>query len=170
LAVDGAFWFNGDVIHADGTIISLVGGEEVTLFTGVWELNIGALVANTVEDVDAAGAGTEFKIAGANVRFDGLEFYKPEGVAAIDGQIRLQGVVTLPETLGSYEVAITGDDYIGVSRKGIEVSGFTIEATRATTYCSAVAATTSLMAARATTCWMAAPDRISWTAARATMF
>ncbi len=123
-----SFTYNREtkLVSADGTLSAFLYGEQFQLFQGTWSLNLQSALSSTVND-QLASLPNEFKLGGADVTVQGLEFFLPDGANPADGELRLQGQITLPDPV-NWNIAVTGEDnYIGISRHGLSFNrlGFT---------------------------------------------
>jgi hypothetical protein len=114
VTVTGLLWYDDQTIHVDGTVSPTIGGVTVPLFDGVFEINRGEAITSLLTEA-AQNLPEQFKVTGLDISFDSLAF--------VNNQIELQGAIQLPEKLGGFEVAVTGDNKLIIGNDGVSVTG-----------------------------------------------
>ncbi len=114
VTVAGSVWYDDQTIHVDGTVSPTIGDVTVPLFKGVFEIDRGKAITSLLNEATQS-LPEQFKVAGLNISFDSLAF--------VNNQIELQGAIQLPEKLGGFEVAVTGDNKLIIGNDGVSVTG-----------------------------------------------
>ncbi|MFB2920995.1 Calx-beta domain-containing protein [Aerosakkonema funiforme] len=114
ITVAGSVWYDDQTIHVDGIVSSNIGDVTVPLFNGIFEIDRGEAITSLLNEATQS-LPEQFKVAGLDISFDSLAF--------VNNQIELQGSVQLPEKLGGFEVAVTGDNKLIINNDGVSVTG-----------------------------------------------
>ncbi len=114
ITVAGSVWYDDQTIHVDGTVSPTIGDVTVPLFKGVFEIDRGEAITSLLNEATQS-LPEQFKVAGLDISFDSLAF--------VNNQIELQGAIQLPEKLGGFEVAVTGDNKLIIGNDGVSVTG-----------------------------------------------
>jgi Ca2+-binding RTX toxin-like protein len=114
VTVAGSLWYDDQTIHVDGTVSPTIGDVTVPLFDGVFEIDRGEAITSLLTEA-GQNLPEQFKVTGLDISFDSLAF--------VNNQIELQGAIQLPEKLGGFEVAITGDNKLIIGNDGVSVTG-----------------------------------------------
>jgi len=123
ITVDGTFWYDSGKVHADGTVTANIGGLSLPIFVGTWEMPLGETQTDEVEK-DAESSTPTLELAGVKFTLDSLAFTVPPGATSVhDGQIELEGKITLPPELGGLELAIADPNKVVIDHNGIHLTG-----------------------------------------------
>ncbi|MBI1314468.1 hypothetical protein GC176_24510 [bacterium] len=122
IEVNGSVSYDSAVIIASGTVTSRIFNVDVPLFSGEWHVDVGSAVTSFLSEASQFAAG-EFQLGGALLDFEGFEFVDPTGGSVADARIELRGTARLPDVLNGIDIAITGDDYIGIDAQGVSFTG-----------------------------------------------
>jgi len=114
VTVTGLLWYDDQTIHVDGTVSPTIGGVTVPLFDGVFEINRGEAITSLLTEA-TQNLPEQFKVAGLDISLDSLAF--------VNNQIELQGAIQLPQKLGGFEVAVTGNNKLIIGNNGVSVTG-----------------------------------------------
>src|SRR4028118_246702 len=114
VTVTGSLWYDDQTIHVDGIVSPTIGGVTVPLFDGVFEIDRGEAITSLLTEA-TQNLPEQFKVAGLDISLDSLAF--------VNNQIELQGALQLPEKLGGFEVAVTGDNKLIIGNDGVSVTG-----------------------------------------------
>ncbi|MBI9018982.1 MAG: hypothetical protein JEZ07_17160 [Phycisphaerae bacterium] len=123
ISADGQISFDGNIIDFAGLISINVLGQEMNLFDGEFQFDVGSLVTSSLNN--AAGViPNKFTVAGTEVNLAKIEFAIPEGKTVADTQLELQGSVKLPDDMGGFELSIVEPHKLIVSpTAGVSISG-----------------------------------------------
>jgi Ca2+-binding RTX toxin-like protein/subtilisin-like proprotein convertase family protein len=114
VTVAGSLWYDDQTIHVDGTVSPTIGDVTVPLFNGAFEIDRGEAITSLLTEA-TQNLPEQFKVAGLDISLDSLAF--------VNNQIELQGAIQLPEKLGGFEVAVTGDNKLIIGNDGVSVTG-----------------------------------------------
>ena len=114
VTVAGSLWYDDQTIHVDGTVSPTIGDVTVPLFNGAFEINRGEAITSLLTEA-TQNLPEQFKVTGLDISLDSLAF--------VNNQIELQGAIQLPEKLGGFEVAVTGDNKLIIGNDGLSVTG-----------------------------------------------
>jgi hypothetical protein len=114
VTVTGLLWYDDQTIHVEGTVSPTIGDVTVPLFDGVFEIDRGEAITSLLTEA-TQNLPEQFKVAGLDISLDSLAF--------ANNQIELQGAIQLPEKLGGFEVAVTGDNKLIIGNDGVSVTG-----------------------------------------------
>ncbi|MCB9874574.1 MAG: PKD domain-containing protein, partial [Planctomycetaceae bacterium] len=122
VTVDGSLWYDGNVIHVEGTVSAALGQLNAPLFQGTFEIDAGDAVTRFVQE-SVSGLAGDYTLAGAELSIDTIEFVNPGGGSVSDGRIELQGSLTLPTPGGPLVLEVEGANRIVVSGSGVSLRG-----------------------------------------------
>ncbi len=114
ITVAGSVWYDDQTIHVDGIVSSNIGDVTLPLFNGVFEIDRGEAITSLLNEATQS-LPEQFRVAGLDIGFDSLAF--------VNNQIELQGSIQLPEKLGGFEVAVTGNNKLIINNDGVSVTG-----------------------------------------------
>lgn len=114
VTVAGSLWYDDRTIHVDGTVSPTIGDVTVPLFDGVFEIDRGEAITSLLNQA-TQNLPEQFKVAGLDISFGSLAF--------VNDRIEVQGSIQLPEKLGGFEVAVTGDNKLIIGNDGVSVTG-----------------------------------------------
>jgi Ca2+-binding RTX toxin-like protein/exonuclease III len=121
--------------NINAKIYSAIGNNQTTpLFNGEMAFDTDNLKGSIIDRGDSGDPSAFRLIGGIEVSFNGLSFSED---AQGSPQLRLQGSMLLPKNLvggNGLEVAINGNDYLGISDNGLEVTGGFVKLPGKTTF------------------------------------
>ena len=112
VSLQGTMSYSKSLITADGQVSVYDGSALVPLFNGMWQVQVGQAVTNLLN------YPSPFPLGGLGLQLASVSF--------VSGGVELQGVVTLPTSLGGESIQITGNNYIGISSAGVTFTGVVV--------------------------------------------
>lgn len=122
LTVEGELWYDGNVIHVEGTASAALGNLGAPLFRGTFEIDAGDAITRFVQESVSELPG-DYTLAGVELTIDSVEFVNPGGGSVTDGRLELQGALTVPTPGGPLILAIGGSNRIIVNSSGVSLKG-----------------------------------------------